>query len=219
MIGKIIDKKEMATSTLQVTFQINEHFSFKPGQYISVTLANTKKYFSIVNSPDKKGIISIATRLRDSDFKKALKKLPIGTRVELGSIFGSFVLPKESSRPLVFIAGGIGITPYISMLRYVAERKLPYKITLIYSNKNKASTVFLQEVENFKFKISNFKLLLWQGEKRKIDAGFIKEYFPSINSYNYFVVGPPAMVEAVQKALLEAGVDIENIEIENFTGY
>jgi len=58
-----------------------------------------------------------------------------------------------------------------------------------------------------------------EGEKRKIDAGFIKEYFPALNENLYFVVGPPPMVEAVQKALLEAGVDISNINIENFTGY
>ena len=59
----------------------------------------------------------------------------------------------------------------------------------------------------------------WTGEKRKIDAGFIKEYFPALNENLYFVVGPPVMVEAVQKALLKAGVDISNINIENFTGY
>lgn len=219
MIGKIIDKTEIATNTLQVTFQASEQFSFKPGQYITVTLTNIKKYFSIVNSPDEKGIITIATRLRDSDFKKSLKELPIGTGVELGSIFGSFVLPDDISKPLVFIAGGIGITPYMSMLRYVAERELPYDITLVYSNRDQVSTAYFEEVQKFKSILAMTEDPNWQGERRKIDAGFIKKYFPVVNANSYFVVGPPAMVESVQKALLETGVDIENITVENFSGY
>lgn len=221
MIGKIIDKKEIAAATLQVTFQVNGEFSFLPGQYVFVTLINppVKRHFSIVNSPDEKGIITIATRLRDSDFKKTLKELPLGSTVELGPISGSFVLPEDTSRPLIFIAGGIGITPYISMLRYVSERKLPYDITLVYSNRDQAGTAYFEEVQKFKSILTMTEDPAWAGEKRKIDARFIKEYFPNINSYGYFVVGPPPMVEAVQKALLEAGVEINNITIENFTGY
>ncbi|HBQ50400.1 hypothetical protein A3B42_02795 [Candidatus Daviesbacteria bacterium RIFCSPLOWO2_01_FULL_38_10] len=222
MNAKIIDKKEIAEGTLQVTFTTSEPFTFKPGQYTSVRIANSTKHFSIVNSPDEKGIISIATRLRDSDFKNSLQKLAIGAQIELGPISGSFILPQDISKPLVFIAGGIGITPYISMLRYVTEQKLPYKITLLYSNRDQNSSAYLQELKN----IPNLKLILtmtedqaWTGEKRKIDAGFIKEYFPALNENLYFVVGPPVMVEAVQKALLKAGVDISNINIENFTGY
>lgn len=221
MIGKIIDKKEIAAATLQVTFQVNEKFSFLPGQYVFVTLINppVKRHFSIVNSPDEKGIITITTRLRDSDFKKTLKELPLGSTVELGPISGSFVLPEDTSRPLIFIAGGIGITPFMSILRYVKNHNLNYKITLLYSNRDQASTAYLEEVQKFKSILTMTEDPAWTGEKRKIDAGFIKEYFPNINSYGYFVVGPPPMVEAVQKALLEAGVEINNITIENFTGY
>lgn len=219
MTGKIIDKKEIATSTLQVTFETREPFTFKPGQYISVTLANIKKYFSIVNSPDEKGIITIATRLRDSGFKKSLRELEIGAEVELGPISGSFVLPEDTTRPLIFIAGGIGITPYMSMLRYIKNHNLNYKITLLYSSRDQASTAYFEEVKNFKSILTMTEDPAWAGEKRRIDANFIKEYFPDLNTSAYFVVGPPAMVEAVQKALLEAGVEINNITIENFTGY
>lgn len=221
MTGKITDKKEIATGTLQVTFQVSENFSFLPGQYVLVRLINPpdQRYFSIVNSPDEKGIITIATRMRDSDFKKALKELPLGSTVELGPISGSFVLPEDTSRPLIFIAGGIGITPYISMLRFVNERKMPYDITLVYSNRDQAGTAYLEEVKKFKSILTMTEDPAWAGEKRRIDASFIKEYFPDLNSNTYFVVGPPPMVEAVQKALLEAGVEINNIKIENFTGY
>lgn len=234
MVGKIIDKKEIATQTLLVTFAIEERLTFKSGQYIFVTLKNAlypdernnRRHFSIVNSPNQRGIITIATRLRDSGFKKSLKELPLATEVELGPIAGNFILPEDTKRPLTFIAGGIGITPYISMLRYIAEEKLPYNITLIYSNRDKESTAYFDELENFKVQIANFKLIItmtedpnWIGEKRRIDAKFIKDYIKDINEPLYFVVGPPTMVDALQRALLEAGVGIENIKIENFTGY
>lgn len=227
MTGKIIDKKEIATGTLQVTFQVTEEFNFAPGQYIFVQLKNppyfdersSKRHFSIVNSPDEKGIITITTRLRDSGFKKSLKELPVGTEVELGPISGSFTLPQNQLRPLVFIAGGIGITPYISMLRFVKDHNLNYKITLLYSNRDQAGTAYFEEVQKFKSILTMTEDPAWAGEKRRIDAQFIKDYFPDVNSNTYFVVGPPPMVEAVQKALLEAGVEINNIKIENFTGY
>lgn len=234
MVGKIIDKKEVATGTLMVTFQLEQYLTFKSGQYIFVTLTKLKypdergpkRQFSINNDPSVGDQITITTRLSESGFKKTLNDLPLGSEVELGPIAGAFVLPDDTKRPLVLIAGGIGITPFMSMLRYIVREKLPYKITLIYSNRNQSSTAFLEEISNFKSQMSNFKLILtmtddpnWQGEKRKVDAQFIKDYFPNVNAQSYMVVGPPAMVDAVQRSLLEAGVDISNIKIENFTGY
>lgn len=224
----------MADDTLMVTFNLDQEVIFKSGQYIFLTLPKLlysdergpKRQFSINNDPSVKDQIIIATRLSDSGFKKTLNELPVGADVELGPIAGAFTLPEDTSRPLVLIAGGIGITPFMSMLSHIAREKLPYKITLIYSNRNQASTAFLKELQNFQLSILNFQLILtmtedpaWTGEKRKVDAEFIKEYFPSVNENLYFVVGPPAMVDAVQRSLFEAGVLPENIKIENFTGY
>lgn len=234
MVGKITDKKEVAADTLMVTFQLEEDFIFKPGQYIFLTLPKLnytdergpKRQFSINNDPSLKNQIIITTRLSESGFKKTLNELPVGAEVELGPVAGAFTLPDDISRPLVLIAGGVGITPFMSMLSHIVKMKLPYKITLIYSNRNQASTAFLDEIRNFPFSIFHFQLILtmtedptWTGEKRKVDAQFIKEYFQNVNENLYFVVGPPAMVDAVQRSLFEADVLPENIKIENFTGY
>lgn len=235
MLGKIQDKKEIAKGTLQVTFEIeDEQFTFKPGQYAFITLVNpkfpdersSKRHFSIVNSPNQKGIITIATRIRDSGFKKSLQELPNNSAVEIGPIAGSFILPLDSRRPLVFIAGGIGITPFISMFCYIKEEHLPYQITLIYSNRDQSSAAYLPELQELAQTLPNFKLILtmtedasWDGENRRIDTQFIKDYTKGLQDPLYFVVGPPAMVDAIQRALLEAGVAPENIKIENFTGY
>lgn len=244
MQGKIKNKQVVAQGTLEVTFDLlNQEIAFIAGQYIFVTLINppypdeksNRRHFSIVNSPNQKNIMTITTRLRDSGFKKSLKELPIGTEVELGPIGGNFTLPENPSKPLVFtsegrkicfIAGGIGITPYMSMIRYVKENKLNYKITLLYSNRDQSSTAYLEELHSLANSLPNFNLILtmtednsWTGENRKIDAGFIKDYFPSVNENFYMVAGPPAMVEAVEQALKGAGVNEENIKAENFSGY
>lgn len=234
MIGKLKDKKEVASSTLQVVFEVSEPFTFKAGQYCFITLKNppypdersNKRHFSIVNSPNEKGMITFTTRLRPTGFKKSLQVLPIGTEVELGPIAGAFTLPEDTTTPLVFIAGGIGITPFMSMLQYENEQNLGHQITLVYSNRDQSSAVFLPQLQELAKSLPKFSLILtmtednnWSGEKRMVDDKFIKDYFPNVNAQKYMVVGPPPMVEAVEKALHEAGVVSENIKIENFTGY
>lgn len=234
MTGKIFDKREVAEGTLMVTFALDQKVDFKPGQYVIVTLPRLdfpdergpKRQFSINNPPSQNEIITITTRLSESGFKKTLSGLPVDSEVELGPIGGQFTLPEDTGKPLVFIAGGIGITPFMSMLRNIFEKNLPYKITLVYSNRNQSSTAFLEELQNYQLQTTNYKLILtmtddpsWTGEKRLVDANFIKEYFPNVNNQTYLVVGPPAMVAGVQKSLFEAGVLPQNIKVENFTGY
>lgn len=234
MKGIVKSKQEVAQGTLQVTFQLSEPVTFKPGQYVFVNLPQllypdergARRQFSINNSPNESNILTITTRLSDSGFKKTLKELAVGSSVELGPVAGVFILPEDTSQPLVLIAGGIGITPYMSMLAYIGETKKPYKVTLVYSNRNQSSTAFLNEVQEFAKNLPDFKLILtmtedngWTGERRKIDAGFIKEFFPNVNENLYMVVGPPGMVDAIRRVLSEVGVKEESIKFENFTGY
>lgn len=217
-----------------VTFQLKEPVNFKSGQYIFVNLPKllyqdergAKRQFSINNDPSITDQITITTRLSESGFKKTLNELPLDSEVELGPIAGAFVLPDNTLKPIVLIAGGIGITPYLSMLRHIKKNNLGYKITLVYSNRNRESAAFLEELRSYESGIPGFKLIAtmtddpgWGGEKRMVDSQFIKDYFPNVNAQNYMVVGPPKMVEAVKKSFLDAGVIEDNIKIENFTGY
>ncbi|MEK7617016.1 MAG: FAD-dependent oxidoreductase [Patescibacteria group bacterium] len=233
--AKIIEKQEIAQGTLMVTFDLlGEQLQFSAGQYFFITLPKLlypdekgpRRHFSIVNSPNEKGILSMATRITGSGFKKTLSELPVGTEVEVGPIAGVFVLPQNFNQPLVLIAGGIGITPYISMLRFIAEEKLPVNITLIYSNRNQGSTPFLKEIQHLTKQIPQFKLVLtmtedneWVGEKKKVDGQFIKEYTKDLQAPYYMVVGPPLMTDAVVEELKRIGIEDQNLKIEKFTGY
>lgn len=238
MKAKIKEKKEVAKDTLLVNFDLlGERISFKPGQYFFITLLNppytdndekgSRRHFSVVSSPIQNDIITMATRIRESSaFKKSLKELAVGSVVEIGPIQGSFVLPQDSTFPLVLIAGGIGITPFMSMLKFAFEKSLPLDLTLAYSNKNRESTAFFEELQQFKKEHQNFNLILtmteddsWIGEKGRIDENFIKKYFQDLNTKKYMIAGPPPMVDATYNVLLSSGVDPLNIKKENFSGY
>jgi ferredoxin-NADP reductase len=235
MQAQIKDKQEVAKGTLFVTFDLlGEQVAFKPGQYFFVTLPDAghrddrglRRHFSVVTSPNDK-VLGLATRMRDSAFKRTLRELPIGTEVDVEDPKGSFVLPEDTSRPLVFIAGGIGITVFRSMLRYIREEALPYRVTLIYSNRDRDSTAFLDELRELEQEISDFRLILtmtqdpgWDGETRKVDTQFVKDYLGGILDQSTFLVaGPPPMVEGAQTALEAAAVPEENVIAERYSGY
>jgi ferredoxin-NADP reductase len=234
--AQIQEKKEVAKGTLLVTFDLlGEEVDFRAGQYFFVTLPDVghqddkglRRHITVVTSPNEKGVLGLATRLRDSAFKRTLRELPVGTEVEVEAPKGKFVLPEDSSRPLVFVAGGIGITVFRSMLRYVREEQLPYRVTLIYSNRDPESTAFLDELRELEEELPDLRLILtmtddpnWNGETRTVDAEFFGEYLgDDLNAFTFLVAGPPAMTEAVQGALGEAGVREENVIAERFSGY
>jgi ferredoxin-NADP reductase len=236
MRAQIKEKHEVAKGTLLVTFDLlGEEVDFKPGQYFFVTLPDgghqdekgLRRHITVVTSPNEKGVLGLATRMRDSAFKRTLGELPVGTEVEVEQPKGDFGLPDDTSRPLVLIAGGIGITVFRSMLRYIREERLPHRVTLIYSNRDRESTAFLDELRELEHELADFRLILtmtqdpgWEGETRKVDAQFVRDHLDeSLNQYAFLVAGPPAMTEAVQKALEEAGVDEENVTAERYSGY
>ncbi len=235
MLAKIKNKQEIAQDTLLVEFDVSpERVNFKPGQYFYVNLINpaymdergASRHFTMVNSPVESDTLSFATRIRESAFKKSIQELPIGAQVDVGPIEGEFTLPQDPSKPLVFLTGGIGITPFISMLKYIQDEKLGYQIILIYSNKDQKSAAFLPELEKIAKDNPNIKLVLtmtedenWTGEKGRIDEHLIKKYVKDLNNYTYLVSGPPTMVEDISKALQKAGVDKGQIKKENFNGY
>ena len=236
MRAQIKEKHEVAKGTLLVTFDLlGEEVDFRPGQYFFVTLPSVgdedekglRRHITVVTSPNEKGVLGFATRMRDSAFKRTLRELPVGSDVEVEPPKGKFSLPEDPSRPLVFVAGGIGITVFRSMLRYIHEERVAYRVTLIYSNRDRESTAFLDELRELEQALPDFRLILtmtqdpgWDGEARKVDGELVKHYLgDDLNTYTFLVAGPPAMAEGVQTALQEAGVRDENLIAERYSGY
>src|ERR1700726_5282187 len=137
-----------------MAFQLEKptNFAFKAGQYIDLTLSGSQSQlgpsdsmthtFSIASSPSDKDLI-VTTRMRNTVFKQTISSLPIGSRARIEGPMGSFTLHNNTARPAVFLAGGIGIAPFLSMLSYAAEEKLRHPIVLFYANRHLEDAAFL----------------------------------------------------------------------------
>ncbi len=235
MRAHVAEKREVAKGTLLVTFDLlGEEVDFVPGQYFWVTLLDPpyedekgpRRHFSVVTSPNERGVLGLCTRLRDSAFKRSLNELPIGAEVEVEQPKGRFLLPEETERRYVFIAGGIGITVFRCMLQYIAEQRLDHHVTLVYSNRDRASAAFLDELLELD-KLPNIELVLtmtddpaWTGETRRIGADLLRDHLGGeLGSFDYLVAGPPAMVDGVVETLQTAGVPAEQVRPDRFSGY
>ncbi|KXJ97856.1 MAG: Methane monooxygenase component C [Parcubacteria bacterium OLB19] len=234
---KLIEKREVARETMEFTLEKPEGFMYQSGQTIDLTLVDPKetdskgniRTFSLVSAPHEP-VLKIAMRLRDSAFKRVMRSLDEDAFLCLEGPFGSFGLHKKVERPAIFIAGGIGITPFYSMINDATERKLENKIILFYSNNNPEDSAFLTELQNLEKQNSNFKLVAtitntenenedWLGERGRINEDMIKKYLPENTSPIYYLVGPQAMVEAMREMLDKMGVDSDDIRFEEFAGY
>jgi len=234
--ARIKEKREVATGTLLVVFDLlGQEVDFRPGQYFWVTLLDPpyddekgpRRHISVVTSPNERGVLGLCTRLRDSAFKRSLAELPVGAEVEVEQPKGDFVLPDETDLPYVFVAGGIGITVFRSMLRYIVEEGLQHRVTLVYSNRDLASAAFLDELTELGRAHDNVDLVLtmtddpdWDGETRRIGPELLRAHLgDDLAGYRYLLAGPPGMVEAVTDQLGEAGIPEERIRPERFSGY
>jgi ferredoxin-NADP reductase len=234
MQAQIKEKREVAKGTLLVTFDLLGR-EVEPGQYFFVTLPDVghqdekglRRHITVVTSPNERGVLGLCTRLRDTAFKRSLAELPVGAELEVEEPKGDFVLPKGTDQPYVFIAGGIGITVFRCMLRYIAEEGLPHRVTLVYSNRDRDSAAFLDELSALEHDNPNLRLVLtmtddpaWDGETRRIDADLLRDHLDDdLGAFTYLVAGPPAMVEAMEKTLRDAAVPEERIRPERFSGY
>lgn len=152
MIG-LKDRREVAERTLAFEFEKPAGWEFKAGQSIDMTLLDPpetdaegdKRAFSIASAPHEDTLM-IATRLRDSAFKRVLQSLPLRSEVKIEGPFGNMTLHNKVARTAVILAGGIGITPFRSMLVRAAHEKLPHRIFLFFSNRRPEDAPFLAEL-------------------------------------------------------------------------
>ncbi|HUC96783.1 MAG TPA: FAD-dependent oxidoreductase [Candidatus Saccharimonadales bacterium] len=232
---KLLKKETVAKDTMTFYWEKPTDFEYTAGQNGDFTLIDppetddegNKRTFSFVSTPSNENLIT-TTRMRGSAFKRSLKNLPVGTIVKLDGPYGDFILHKNQAKPAVFLIGGIGITPVRSIIADATHNHLPYKITLIYSNRTPDGAPFIAELENFAKNNPNFKFVpvytkvsekQWSGEKGHIDLQMLKKYIPEPALPIYYLSGPATMVKAMRRLLIEVGADEDNIRVEEFSGY
>lgn len=235
---KLIARNEVANGTCVFLFEKPANFTFKPGQYGGFTLINPNetdsggitRRFSLLSTPDDTHL-AIATRLqktqKHSAYKRVLCDLAVGSEIKFAGPTGTFVLHDDISTPAVLIAGGIGISPFYSMIQYATQHQTSQQIYLFYGNQSPADAAFLAELNRMQEENSKFKLIAtmatpdntWQGETGFITDKMIKKYIPDLSAPIYYICGSPVMVTTLQETLAEMGIDEDRIQVEDFPGY
>ena len=236
LILKLKEKIKIANDTFDFIFHTNKKFSFKPGEYMEWTLSHkspdtrgNRRYFTLASSPTESEVrLGIKFYDKPSSFKNNLLSLPVGGEVVASGRAGDFTLPADTTQGLVFIAGGIGITPFRSMIQYLLDRKEVRNITLLYSNKTISDIAYRdiwgQAEKELGIKtiyvITNTDELVESGMRSGfIDEKFIKKEVPDYMDKIFYISGPHSMVDAFEKTLKIMGVPNKNIKIDFFPGY
>lgn len=234
---KLIEKKQVAEGTMAFSFERPAGVDFKAGQHAEWTLINppetdaegNSRMFSLASSPAEEWL-TFATRMRDTAFKRVLGKMNTGDTIQLANPHGSFTLHNDTTKPAVFLIGGIGITPVFSIIKDATERLLPHKLFLFYSNRRPEDAAFLNELTELAHSNHNFTFVptmteatksaqAWNGETGYITQAIIEKYVADMRTAIYYLSGPEAMVAAMRKVLAESGVNDDNIKTEEFSGY
>jgi glycine betaine catabolism B len=196
------------------------------------------RHFTISSSPTE-NFIMLSTRIRDSPYKKRLSTLEIGTKVKVRGPEGQFILHEDYSKSAIFLSGGIGVTPFRSMIKYATDKQLPLKIIMFDSNRNINNILFKQEFDEWANINKNLKIIYtiseenqdehyssatneWKEEFGRIDKAMILKYVDDKTLKNsiIYICGPPSMLKSMQ-SLIQQELEIpkERIMIEEFTGY
>ena len=235
--ARLKDRQQVAEGTMAYYFEKPAGFDFAGGQSIDLTLINppetdaegNTRSFSIASAPHEPWIM-VATRQRNTALKRVLLRMPLGSEAKIEGPLGSMTLHRKISRPAVIFAGGIGITPFRSMLLQATKAGTGQRLFLFYSNRSPEDAAFLRELQDLARRDLSFTFIptmtdpgksniSWTGERGYINKEMLMKFVGDLAEPIYYTAGPPALVAAMKQVLSEANVDEDNINSEDFVGY
>ena len=234
---KLNAHKALCPGTAAFYFEKPEDFRFDAGQFANFTLLNpastdlqgNTRALSIASAPHEKNLM-VAMRLRATSFKSTLSSLPLGSEVLVQGPYGGLTIPANGTRPVALLAGGIGITPFRSLVWKAAEALSPRRILLFYSVRVPEEAAFLEELQQMEQFNGRYKTICtvtqpeksntpWRGETGRISIDLLSKWIPDLSVPIYYIAGPPGMVTGVRQMLVDSGISEEDIRAEEFAGY
>ncbi len=222
------EKLKLTPDIYDFIFTSKEKLTFKAGQYLEWTLSQkqvdsrgNRRYFTVASSPTEEGI-RIGVKFPEnesSSFKKEMLDMKIGKQIVASGLSGDFTLPKGITKKLVFIAGGIGVTPYRSIIKYLVDTNEKRDIILLYSDKDEKQFVY-KDIFNEAIKKFGIKTIYYETEKQgHINADFIKKEIPDFKERMFYISGSHGMVTGFENTLKESGIHEKQIKIDYFPGF
>jgi glycine betaine catabolism B len=229
-------KRKIAANAVDFVFKPSHQLAFEPGQYMEFTLAHqhpdsrgNRRYFTLASSPTEENLhLGVRFYPEGSSFKRSMYSLDNRTKMLAGQVAGDFTLPKDPNEKLVFIAGGIGITPFRSMLKYLTDAKEPRDIILFYANKT-ADEIAYTDILNQAQTLPGIRIFYtltdtaspprnWRGLTGRINASMIRKLVPDYQNRTFYLSGPPEMVRETERMLKDIQVNPNHIKKDFFPG-
>lgn len=218
------------TDTTSFRFPRPAGFEFKPGQYMLVTIKTDNKElmhpFSISSSPTDQDFIEFTKKLTQSEYSTRLRAMKPGDWTRIDAPYGKFTCECELEK-ILFLAGGIGITPFLSIIKYCTDKQLPTNMLLLYGVKNENEIVFRKELEDMQQRNKNLRVVhvvfepapTWIGKKGVITADLVKAEAPDYRDRIFYACGPPGMITAMQKLVAVLGIPETQLKLEVLAGH
>lgn len=235
LLPKLAEKLKLTPDTTDFVFALDRPLKYQPGQYMEWTLPHAtsdsrgnRRYFTLASSPTEPTLrLGVKFYPSGSSYKRTMLAMSKQTSIAAGQLGGGFTLPADPNRKLVFIAGGIGVTPYRSMIKYLIDTNERRDITLLYSERVEEELVYRDVFTEAKKRlgIKTFYTLTdkapanWSGLKGMLTAAAIKTTVPDYHQRLFYISGPHTMVKAMEATLKELGVAGRNIKTDFFPGY
>jgi len=229
--------QKISTDSYDFIFTPDQQMPYQPGQYMEWTLGHRRsdsrgirRYFTLASSPTERELrLGVKFYEKGSSFKKKLLNMKKGESIVASGLAGDFILPKDKKKKLVFVAGGIGITPFRSQIQYLIDKQEARSVTLLYSNKT-ASDVAYKEVFDRAAQVFGLKtvyaltnsdanLSILPNSVRKIDAKTIIEQIPDYKERTFYLSGPRSMVTNFEDILQTLGLKKNQIKTDFFPGF
>lgn len=232
--GTLLEKIPRLADTSSYRFSRPPGYTFKAGQFFSITIPSPEgpltHHFSHADSPTET-VTELTTRLTGSTFKNALDSLPVGSEVPMDGPYGAFLFKPQAPR-ICFLTGGIGLTPVRSMFKYLVDtggagRIDGQEIVLLYGSMTEDAILYKDQIDEFSRAIPGLRVIhvitkpseSWKGYSGFITADIVRAELADPHSYEFYMVGPPAMIDAMWKVVKQLEIPGPQILVEGFTGY